>query len=454
VSSAVRLAPCIAVALLGAPTAAAGETSKLPIREFSRAHARVGTAAMRVTIGAASATATVRAPRVRLSGRGPFILVTCVRAYAVTRSHANVCRETASAHRRVAVAPTATATLARPPAGGRAWFAYEVSVFERRGVEGYAAVAGSWPRRDANAASVAVPAPGARVGRRPIMLGAPLGSGRRGGVNTGQPDSFCAPAVLPLRGPPEPGVRATGLGPNAPAYYEIGEPTGRFAGQPPKGVMLIIHGGSWFLVGPGAVAGMRADADRWRARGWRTLNLDYRACATSLLDTRWFYDAARARWGTALPYCALGTSAGGHLALALALTRPGLFCLIDRAGPPDPLALPDERTVPTGRDGARRAYNWMVAAFGPDALGWWYPPLSAPPFASTRILYASAANDVYVPAAQGRALRAKVLAADPRAYVDVVRLRAGAVPFVHANVAERSLLRYEERERRLVAPLG
>ena len=138
---------------------------------------------------------------------------------------------------------------------------------------------------------------------------------------------------MALPSAPGPGVATTGLGAGAPAYYEIGEPTGDFAGQPPKGVMMVIHGGGWSLHGPGAVASMRSRADRWRAEGWRTLNVGYRPCADSVQDVRWFYDRARELWNTAGPFCVMGSSAGGHLALMLAASRPGVACAIAHAGP-------------------------------------------------------------------------------------------------------------------------
>ena len=46
----------------------------------------------------------------------------------------------------------------------------------------------------------------------------------------------------PEPSPPGDGVSTTGLPSGAPAYYEVGEPTGAYQGQAPKGVMLVIHG--------------------------------------------------------------------------------------------------------------------------------------------------------------------------------------------------------------------
>ena len=94
-----------------------------------------------------------------------------------------------------------------------------------------------------------------------------------------------------------------------PAYYEVGEPTGAYAGRSPKGVMLTIHGGGWYLNGAGAVWSMRGNADRWRARGWRTVNLSYRACGNSVTDVLGFYDKVKVTY-PGKPICALGGSAG------------------------------------------------------------------------------------------------------------------------------------------------
>lgn len=58
--------------------------------------------------------------------------------------------------------------------------------------------------------------------------------------------------------------------------------TGTYACQRPRGVMLVIHGGAWTVNSVGLVQSMRADSDCWRARGWQTVNLTYRACAESV----------------------------------------------------------------------------------------------------------------------------------------------------------------------------
>ena len=75
-----------------------------------------------------------------------------------------------------------------------------------------------------------------------------------GAINSGQPDSICTGQVVASDGSALPaGVSTNHPGfAGAPAYYEVGLPTGAYAGQPPRGVMLVIHGGGWSP--PGSVA--------------------------------------------------------------------------------------------------------------------------------------------------------------------------------------------------------
>ena len=77
--------------------------------------------------------------------------------------------------------------------------------------------------------------------------------GKSGGINSGEIDSFCMGSPKPLSSAPGPGVSTNALGSSAPAYYEVGEPTGAYLGQPPKGVMFVIHGGGWYQTGAGRV---------------------------------------------------------------------------------------------------------------------------------------------------------------------------------------------------------
>ena len=209
-------------------------------------------------------------------------------------------------------APTATASMPRPAAGKTGYFSFTVSISDQQAGNSFSTVASSWPSAGLSGASVAVPAVGATTAPAPVSEGVSLtnNGGQTGGINSAYQDSFCEGTQDTPPSSVEDGVSTSSMGPNAPAYYEVGEPTGAFAGQPPKGIMLIINGGGWSLNGAGAVAADRPDADYWRAAGWRTVNLTYRPCYQSFADVTWFYDQARMLWGSSLPYCALGWSAG------------------------------------------------------------------------------------------------------------------------------------------------
>jgi len=240
------------------------------------------------------------------------------------------------------------------------------------------------------------------------------------------------------------------MGSGAPAYYEVGEPTGAYTGQPPKGVMLIINGGGWFMNGGGMVASDRPDADYWRAAGWRTVNLTYRPCNQSFADVKWFYDQARAMWGSSAPYCALGASAGGNLALMLAAARSTVSCVISEAGPTDATTIVNESTPVGSTNGPRWVYNLLAAAVGPEQLVWWSPALFP---IHARVLWAVSAGDPYIPWAQGTELQSKMLAANPTASVSLLQLPSGATNWVHAGISAAALATFQAAEQLLVAPL-
>ena len=173
-------------------------------------------------------------------------------------------------------------------------------------------------------------------------------------------DSICredqvAPSTAPLGS-------AAALG-ALPFASEVAEPAG---GRAPRGVMLILHGGAWSSVGEAKLRITRGDAERWRARlahGERhlpRLRGVGRGRARPL-------DGVRRTYGDKLPVCALGRSAGGHLALLLAARRPKLGCVVAQAALADLPALA-RQTAATGRVGPATVNNWATAAFGADRL--------------------------------------------------------------------------------------
>jgi dipeptidyl aminopeptidase/acylaminoacyl peptidase len=247
------------------------------------------------------------------------------------------------------------------------------------------------------------------------------------------------------------------MGPGAPAYYEIGAPSGAYAGKPPKGTMLLIHGGGWFVVGRETLVPVRPYADHWRARGWTTLSVDYRACAQSIKDVSWFMTRLRVLRPHAV-VCVAGLSAGGHLALLLASFRPDISCVISLAGPTDLPGLQYEQTYDPSTGTmttavATKLYYMAAGTFGS------YGPLSATSpitYAArikARVLLANGQADSKVPTQQATDYAAAVRAAQPGLYVDQVLMESGSQPFVHTGVSEAALADLYAREKALVAPL-
>jgi len=282
-------------------------------------------------------------------------------------------------------------------------------------------------------------------------------------INSGQADSICTPGRSPADGSPLPaGVMTSHAAyAGAPGYYEIGTPTGAFAGQPPRGIMLVIHGGGWTTFGVGAVQSMRPDADRWRARGWTTVNITYRGCGVTLADVLWFYDRTRAAIPADARICAIGTSAGGNLALLIGASRPDLYCAVSQAGPTDLRTIQSEFAYDpatggyTQTLGGRYVHNLGAAAFGEENLASFSPAaLAAGSLSSTRVLQGFSADDTLVPYQQTADLATAMRTANPAAYVDSVQLPIGTIPFGHGRITRAAQREFYAREEGLVGPLS
>jgi acetyl esterase/lipase len=208
----------------------------------------------------------------------------------------------------------------------------------------------------------------------------------------------------------------TGGGLPPPVY---GAPTN---GRKPKALVMLIHGGGWTGINPAAFQSEVAIAPIFNALGFETMAIEYRKGALGVHDVQAAYVAARKRFGRKLPICAVGPSAGGHLALMLAVREPSLACVISEAGPSDLPALNSQQ----GGDGA---YKLATAAFGNDSsvLAANSPALHASAI-KAKIMLVYASNDPVVPVAQGEEMKH----ADRSAQLIV--LPPGTATFVHTGV--------------------
>jgi acetyl esterase/lipase len=197
------------------------------------------------------------------------------------------------------------------------------------------------------------------------------------------------------------------------------DPAGEFEGQEPKGVVMVIHGGGWR--GTDRVQLDRATrlAVPSQNLGFATMAVDYRAGATGLADLERFYGVARRRAGPGTPVCALGESAGGHLALLLAQREPSLDCVIANVAPTDLTAL-----AHSSASEADTAATVAAEAFGKDRLERFSPALH-PDSTDAEVFLLYSENDTLVAPEQGVAMRRAL----PQA--KLVVLGPGDAPFGH-----------------------
>jgi acetyl esterase/lipase len=278
--------------------------------------------------------------------------------------------------------------------------------------------------------------------------------------NSGLPGSRCIPAILtPAPNTDPAGVDTNALGP-APVEYEVGQPTGKFAGKKGKRVMILIHGGGWYITGHNALAAERPFANAWRSRGWTTVNIDYRACQGSVGDVVHMYDLVRGNVGPNVPICLQGESAGGHLALMVAAARSDVAC-VSVAGTPTDLAYIAKQGAneaasgngaPGIAKGAAKTRNFAIAAFGKANLATSSPTTYAKDIRA-RVLIATAAGDDLIPYGQAEELAAAIAEGNPNPYVDIVRMAPGDVASIHAGVSQAAADDYANRLTQLVDPI-
>jgi dienelactone hydrolase len=101
-----------------------------------------------------------------------------------------------------------------------------------------------------------------------------------------------------------------------------------------QGAVLILHPGGWIYTGKLFADLMMRDWGGQFDDRYTTWSSTYSPGAQSVADTLDAYDALRAQVGPDTPICAMGASAGGHLALMLAALRDPA-CVVAIAAPTD-----------------------------------------------------------------------------------------------------------------------
>ncbi len=413
--------------------------------------AALATARFDTVLGPTAATATASASTLTLRTGGTYRIRTCIWHKATAIAPQSVCesREVKIDLRlglRGVAAPQAQMHVQRPAAGQPAATIAATVLVDQLDAGAWASLASSWPSEGMRVAGLAVPAVDQTSGEVIGSHGVPLDGVRSGGINTFAQDSICRETEIPGTSAARGSTDALGA---LPFAYEVQEPVGA-----PQGTILILHGGAWHVIGRGALATTRGEADRWLARGWRTVNASYRGCSSSSDDVAALLDRVHAVYGNSRPVCASGQSAGAHLALLLAVFRPRLACVVAQAGPGDLAALAAQTAPDASASGSqlgpRRVANMAIAAFGDDRLASLSPTRQS---VRARVLFAIGAGDSLIPWEQAEAFAAAQRARDPKSYVDTLQLPEGPIHWIHALVSQAGLDELSRRENLLVAPL-
>ncbi|MEY2440739.1 MAG: hypothetical protein QOJ46_165 [bacterium] len=473
---AIRLATVVmAIAASAVDVQAAGANIPSPVTKANTLHvpalggAADGTLTTTVTYTDTTATAATSTGNTIWLGKGAlFQLTSCVAYHLYASAPVSSCADRqvdtrANTATIYTYAPSVALYNQQRPSGSLrfGYFTASVQVANASGST-WALASYSWPSDGLQGAAIPVAAQNAAASSLPANDPFTITGAYNGAVDSGQPDSICRGVYAPSNGSPRPADVSTSNAAfaGAPAYYEIGQPTGAYAGMERRGTMLVIHGGSWVFNGQGGVEGMRTIADRWRARGFQTVSISYRPCGQSSKDAAWFYDHTRAAVGASEKICAAGASAGGHLALLLATYRPDVYCVVSEAGPTDLTTIQTQgaydpaTNAPTQVNGGRLVHNLAAAAFGDENLAAYSPAANASgALKTTRVLQGFSADDALVPWGQATGLRASMLAANASAYADTVQLPKGTVKFGHGAVTQASLDDFYAREVSLVSPI-
>jgi len=216
--------------------------------------------------------------------------------------------------------------------------------------------------------------------------------------------------------------------------YEVKGPTG---GVPSKGTVLAFHGGGWLWSGAQFLRSMDDDVQRWRDRGFTTVNATYMPGKQSILDAVDFEDAIlKSRMG-GKPTITTGESAGGHLALMVAAKRPKVDLAVGQGAPTSLEKIADE--VPAGL-GEWVRMNWTRDEMVRDS------PMTYADSIHGKVLLGSSSGDT------GLVQHARDFKA-ARPQTRFLEMPSGDEqgPFIHANVDSAALPKFFQAEADMAA---
>jgi hypothetical protein len=214
--------------------------------------------------------------------------------------------------------------------------------------------------------------------------------------------------------------------------HEWGEPSGRHAGDPPRGVVQIVDQS----LGSGLA---RRVAERYRALGFKTLDHEFSPGPVGIKDVQDFHELARKEAGDRKPVCLWGGSAAGHVATYTATQTP-VDCVITE-GLATFMILP-----PAYKNLKADELEWVRKHWGTNMreLRRWSPVTHADDLRGN-VLAGHSAADRITPFDNARGLRA---ANEKR--VSAFELQGGTCPFVHTPVNCVELEAFRALEPRLL----
>jgi acetyl esterase/lipase len=245
-------------------------------------------------------------------------------------------------------------------------------------------------------------------------------------------------------------------GPGLSPSNEYRSPSGAHSRHPPLGAVIVIHGGGWQIVGHAAVVAARPQASFFRAQGWATYNVDYRAGRLSLTDILAAYDALRHQLGPKAAVCAWGGSSGGHLALLLAAYRPAVKCVMAAAAPTDLVSYDREPAyaplgVPRSTGPTWLYTNYILPTFGLANL-WQWSPVRVASRILAQVLLGESSYDELVP--QEQMWDMQRLRPDTTRAMLLPGSWLSPENFVHASVTRSALASWQRAELQLLATVG